>query len=150
MRKKDMRVGLEVAIEHYGPRNPPVHAVITKVTELRGTTLVEVERHPTEERYVPKVVRAGHVARTWEEQGPLNASAAAASALTGQKRQDEAAKTSAMIRELLALIPAGTDAALTVQHTGINTYGKLRRAFTLSEVLDIAYAVAEQARKVGE
>lgn len=147
MRKKDLRVGLEVAIEHYGPRHAPVHAVITRITELRGTTLVEVERHPTENRYVPKVVRAAQVVRTWEEQEPLNASAAEAAALAEQKRQDEAAKTSAMIRELLALVPAGTDAALRVQDTGINIYGQPRRAFTLSEVLDIARAVAEQARK---
>ena len=147
MRKKDMRVGLEVAIEFYGDRRPPVHAVITKITELRGTTLVEVEPHHTEERYVPKVVRAAQVARTWEEQEPLNARAAEAAALAVQKRQDEVAKTSAMLRELLALVPAGTDAALRVQGTGLNIYGQPRRAFTLSEVLDIARAVAEQARK---
>ena len=147
MRKKDLRFGLEVAIEFYGHGEPPVHAVITKITELRGATLVEVEPHHTEERYVPKVVRAAHVARTWEEQEPLNARAAEAAALAEQKRQDEVAKTSAMLRELLALVPAGTDAALRVQGTGLNTYGQPRRAFTLSEVLDIARAVAEQARK---
>ena len=134
MRKKDLRVGLEVAIEYYGPR-PPVHAVITKITELRRTTLVEVERHPTEERYVPKVVLAAQVACTWEEQERLNARAA------------EAAKASAMLRELLALVPAGTDVALSVPGTGLNSPGRPRRAFTLSEVLDIARAVAEQARK---
>ena len=64
--------------------------------------------------------------------------------LAERKRQDEAA---AMLRELLALVPAGTDVALSVPGTGLDSPGRPRRAFTLSEVLDIARAVAEQARK---
>ena len=155
MRKQDITVGLEVAYGR-GQRDSewciPARAIVTSVDTTNGKTRVGIEPHPDELRYVPKYAGSANIWRLWAEQEEINTARAKADERKRAERVERHAKAAAAIEELLGMVPDGTDEATLVRETRIPHDGHFasRRQFTLYQVLDIAYAVAEQARKGGE
>ena len=152
MRKQDLTIGAEVAYGR-GPRDAswhiPVRVIVTSVDTTTGTTRVGIKRHPGESRYVPDYARPANIWRLWAEQEEINAARAKADERKRAERVERHAEAAAAIEELLGMVPDGTDEATLVRRTRIPHDGHVetRRQFTLYEVLDIARAVAEQARK---
>ena len=153
MRKQDITIGAEVAYGR-GPRDTswhiPVRVIVTSIDTTTGTTRVGIKPHPDEsQRYVPNYTRPANIWRLWAEQEEINAARAKAEERKQAERVERQAKAAAAIEELLGMIPDGTDEATLVRQTRIPNDGHIetRRQFTLNEVLDIARAVAEQARK---
>ena len=152
MRKQDLTIGTEVAYGR-GQRDAswhiPVRVIVTSIDTTTGTTRVGIKRHPSESRYVPDYTRPANIWRLWAEQEEINAARAKADERKQAERVERHAKAAAAIKELLGMIPDGTDEAALVRRTRIPHDGDIttHRQFTLNEVLDIARAVAEQARK---
>lgn len=144
MRKQDITIGVEVAYGR-GQRGSswriPARVIVTSVDTTAGTTRVGIKRHPSESQYVPDYARPADIWCLWAEQEEISAACAA-------ERVERRAKAAAAIEELLGMVPDGTDAATLVRQTRIPHDGHItHRQFTLYQVLDIARAVAEQARK---
>ena len=152
MRKQDITVGLEVAYGR-GQRDSewliPARAIVTSVDTTNGKTRVGIEPHPDELRYVPKYAGSANIWRPWAEQAEINAARARNEERKEAERVERRTKAVAAVEELLGMVPDGTDVAALVRQTRIPHDGHFatRRQFTLYEVLDIARAVAEQARK---
>lgn len=152
MRKQDLTIGAEVAYGR-GQRDAswhiPVRVIVTSIDTTTGTTRVGIKRHPDESRYVPDYARPANIWRLWAEQEEINAARAEVDERKRAERVERHAKAAAAIEELLGMIPDGTDEATLVRRIRIPHDGHVetRRQFTLYEVLDIARAVAEQARK---
>lgn len=153
MRKQDITIGAEVAYGR-GPRDAswhiPARVIVTSIDTTTGTTRVGIKRHPDEsQRYVPDYARPANIWRLWAEQEEINAARAEADERKRAESAERRAKAAAAVKELLGMIPDGTDEATLVRQTGIPYDGHIeaRRQFTLYQVLDIARAVAEQARK---
>lgn len=152
MRRQDITIGAEVAYGR-GPRDAswhiPVRVIVTSVDTTTGTTRVGIKPYPGESQYVPDYARPANIWRLWAEQEEINAAHAKADERKRAERVERHAKAAAAIEELLGMIPDGTDAATLVRRTRIPRDGDIttHRQFTLYEVLDIARAVAEQARK---
>lgn len=152
MRKQDITIGAEVAYGS-GQRDSswhiPVRVIVTSVDTTTGTTRVGIKPYPGESQYVPDYTRPANIWRLWAEQEEINAARAEADERKRAERVERHAKAVAAIEELLGMIPDGTDEATLVRRTRIPHDGHFasRRQFTLYEVLDIARAVAEQARK---
>ena len=152
MRKQDLTIGAEVAYGR-GQRDDtwrtPARVIVTSIDTTTGTTRVGIKRHPGESQYVPDYARPANIWRLWAEQEEINAARAKADERKQAERVERQAKAVAAIKELLGMVPDGTDEATLVRRTRIPHDGHIetRRQFTLYEVLDIARAVAEQARK---
>ena len=152
MRRQDITIGAEVAYGR-GPRDAswhiPVRVIVTSVDTTTGTTRVGIKPYPGESQYVPNYTRPANIWRLWAEQEEINAARAKADERKRAERVERQAKAVAAIEELLGMVPDGTDEATLVRRTRIPHDGDIetRRQFTLYEVLDIARAVAEQARK---
>lgn len=152
MRKQDITIGAEVAYGR-GQRDTswhiPVRVIVTSIDTTAGTTRVGIKRHPSESRYVPSYARPANIWRLWAEQEEINAARAGADERKRAECVERQAKAVAAVKELLGMVPDGTDEAALVRRTRIprDGYIETRRQFTLYEVLDIARAVAEQARK---
>ena len=152
MRKQDITIGAEVAYGS-GPRHAswsiPVRVIVTSVDTTTGTTRVGIKPYPGESQYVPDYTRPANIWRLWAEQEEINAAHAKADERKRAERVERHAKAAAAIEELLGMVPDGTDEATLIRQTRIPHDGHVatRRQFTLYQVLDIARAVAEQARK---
>lgn len=152
MRKQDITVGLEVAFGR-GQRDAdwctPSRAIVTSVDTTTGKTRVGLKPHPDEPKYVPNYTRPANIWRPWAEQVEVNAARARAEERERAERVERRAKAAAAVEELLGMVPDGTDVATLVRQTPIPHHGQIttHRQFTLYQVLDIARAVAEQARK---
>lgn len=154
MRKQDLTIGAEVAYGR-GQRdtswNTPARVIVTSIDTTTGTTYVGIKPHPDDEslQHVPNSTRSANIWRLWSEQEEINTARAKADERKRAERVERQAKAVAAIEELLGMIPDGTDEATLVRRTRIPHDGDIttRRQFTLNEVLDIARAVAEQARK---
>lgn len=152
MRKQDITIGAEVAYGR-GQRDAtwriPARVIVTSIDTTAGTTKVGIKPHPDELQYVPDYTRPANIWRLWAEQEEINAARAKADERKRAERVERHAKAAAAIEELLGMVPDGTDEATLVRQTRIPYDGRIttRRQFTLYEVLDIARAVAEQARK---
>ena len=154
MRRQEITIGTEVAYGR-GQRDStwytPARVIVTSIDTTTGTTRVGIKPHPDDElsRYVPYYARPDNIWRLWAEQEEINAARAKADERRQAERVAGQAKAVAAVKELLGMIPDGTDEAALVRRTRIPYDGDIetRRQFTLYEVLDIARAVAEQARK---
>lgn len=152
MRKQDITIGAEVAYGS-GPRDAtwsiPVRVIVTSVDTTTGTTRVGIKPYPGESQYVPAHTRPANIWRLWAEQEEINAARAKADERKRAERVERHAKAAAAIEELLGMVPDGTDEATLIRQTRIPHDGHIetRRQFTLYQVLNIARAVAEQARK---
>ena len=153
MRKQDLTIGAEVAYGR-GQRDAtwctPVRVIVTSVDTTAGTTKVGIKPHPDESpQHVPDYTRPANIWRLWAEQEEINAARAKADERKRAERVERHAEAAAAVEELLGMIPDGTDEAALVRRTRIPHDGHMstHRQFTLYEVLDIARAVAEQARK---
>ena len=153
MRKQEITIGAEVAYGR-GQRDAtwhtPARVIVTSIDTTTGTTRVGIKPHPDEsQRYVPNYTRPANIWRSWAEQAEINAARARRAERERAERIERHAKAAAAVEELLGMIPDGTDEAALVRRTRIPYDGDIetRRQFTLYEVLDIARAVAEQARK---
>lgn len=152
MRKQDITIGAEVAYGR-GQRDStwhtPARVIVTSIDTTAGTTRVGIKRHPSESQYVPEYTRPANIWRLWAEQEEVNAARAKADERKRAERVERHAKAAAAIEELLGMVPDGTDEATLVRQTRIPNDGHIttHRQFTLYQVLDIARAVAEQARK---
>lgn len=156
MRKQDITIGAEVAYGR-GQRDAswssiPVRVIVTSVDTTTGTTRVGIKPYPGESQYVPDYTRPANIWRLWAEQEEINAARAKADERkrAERKRAERVERhAKAAIEELLGMVPDGTDEATLVRETRIPHDGHFatRRQFTLYQVLDIARAVAEQARK---
>lgn len=149
MRKQDIKVGLEVAFGR-GQRDwcIPARVIVTSVEARAGKTRVCIKPHPDESRPVPEYIWPANIWRLWTEQEEINAARARAEERERAERVERRAKAAA-VKELLGMVPDGTEAATLVRQTRIPHDGQIttHRQFTLYQVLDIARAVAEQARK---
>lgn len=152
MRKQDLTIGVEVAYGR-GQRDStwhtPARVIVTSIDTTTGTTRVGIKPYPGESQYVPDYTRPANIWRLWAEQEEINAARAKADERKRAERVERHAKAAAAIEELLGMLPDGTDEATLVRQTRIPHDGHFasRRQFTLYQVLDIARAVAEQARK---
>ena len=151
MRRQDITIGTEVAYGR-GQRDStwrtPARVIVTSIDTTAGTTRVGIKRHPDESQYVPDYTRPANIWRLWAEQEEINAARAKADERKQAERVERQAKATAAVEELLVMVPDGTDAATLVRQTRIPHDGHItHRQFTLYQVLDIARAVAEQARK---
>lgn len=152
MRKQDITIGAEVAYGR-GQRDAtwrtPARVIVTSIDTTAGTTKVGIKPHPDELQYVPDYTRPANIWRLWAEQEEINAARAKADERKRAERVERHAEAAAAIEELLGMVPDGTDEATLVRQTRIPHDGHITtlRQFTLYQVLDIARAVAEQARK---
>ena len=154
MRRQDINIGAEVAYGR-GPRDAtwctPVRVIVTSIDTTAGRTRVGIKPHPDDElsRYTPYYTRPDNIWRLWAEQEEINAARAKVDESKRAECVERRAKAVAAVEELLGMVPDGTDEATLVRRTRIPHDGDIttRRQFTLNEVLDIARAVAEQARK---
>ena len=152
MRRQDITIGAEVAYGS-GQRDItwhiPARVIVTSVDTTTGPTRVGIKPHPSEPQRVPAYTRPANIRRLWAEQEEINAARAKAEERKQAERVERQAKATAAVEELLVMVPDGTDVATLVRRTRIPHDGHVetRRQFTLYQVLDIARAVAEQARK---
>ena len=152
MRRQDITIGTEVAYGR-GQRDStwytPARVIVTSVDTTTDVASVGIKPHPSESQYVPDYTRPANIWRLWAEQEEINAARAKDDERKRAERVERRAKAAAAVEELLGMIPDGTDAATLVRRTRIPRDGDIttHRQFTLYEVLDIARAVAEQARK---
>ena len=153
MRKQDITIGAEVAYGR-GQRdnswNTPTRVIVTSIDTTTDVASIGIKPHPDDEsQYVPDYTRPANIWRLWAEQEEINAARAKRDERKQAERVAGQAKAVAAVKELLGMIPDGTDEATLVRRTRIPHDGHIEthRQFTLYEVLDIARAVAEQARK---
>ena len=154
MRKQDIIIGTEVAYGR-GQRDAtwctPVRVIVTSIDTTTDVASIGIKPHPDDEsqRYVPDYTRPANIWRLWAEQEEINAARAKADERKRAERFERQATAVAAVKELLGMIPDGTDEAALVRRTRIPHDGHIetRQQFNLYQVLDIARAVAEQARK---
>ena len=152
MRKKDLTIGLEVAYgsgERDDPRHTPARVIVTSVDTTAGRTRVGIKPHPDESQHVPFYTGPANIWRVWAEQVEINAARARRAERKRAERVERRAEAAAAVRELLGMVQDGTDVATLVRQARFPHNGEIAtyRQFTLYQVLDIARAVAEQARK---